>query len=139
MRIPNSTTHVRTGTNMTPLVDVVFLLIVFFLVSSHLARQESRLPVRLPTADTYDPVDPEKAPLTVSIDDQARLLVAGNVVDETALGTILADFAAESGGPPAIRIRSDGRVPYQYAEPVLRLAAEAGIADAAIAVREREP
>ena len=36
--------------NMAPLIDVVFLLIIFFLVSSHLAQQEVQLELDLPTA-----------------------------------------------------------------------------------------
>ena len=36
--------------NMTPLIDVVFLLIIFFLVSSHLAQRETQQELALPTA-----------------------------------------------------------------------------------------
>ncbi len=35
---------------MTPMIDVTFLLIIFFLVSSHLAKQENFLKLDLPTA-----------------------------------------------------------------------------------------
>ncbi|MGI9472483.1 MAG: ExbD/TolR family protein [Rubripirellula sp.] len=121
---------------MTPMIDVVFLLIIFFLVSSHLARQENRLPLDLPVASTFDPTDPEKAPLTISVDDQANWLVSGDVVDLKTLRLILADLRTRMGAEAAIRIRTDGAVQYQYVEPVLREAALAGVTDAAIAVRE---
>ncbi|TWT53444.1 biopolymer transport protein ExbD [Rubripirellula amarantea] len=122
---------------MTPMIDVVFLLIIFFLVSSHLARQENRLPLDLPTAGTFDFADPAKAALTISLDDQARTLVAGNVIDTGGLRLVLNDLVAREGSDAAIRIRVDGQVQYAYVEPVLREAALAGVTDAAIAVREK--
>ncbi len=136
MQIPNSTIRSRAHANMTPMIDVVFLLIIFFLVSSHLARQENRLPLDLPLASTFDTVDPEKAPLTISIDQEARLRVAGKFVDIESLRTILADWSKRSGDGAAIRVRTDGQVQYQFVEPVFRAAAGAGITDAAIAVYE---
>lgn len=136
MKIPSSTSHPSAAANMTPMIDVVFLLIIFFLVSSHLARQENRLPLELPLASKFDSVDPEKAPLTISVDDQARFRVGGNVVDLDRLKSILADWSETAGSNAAIRIRTDGRVQYQYVEPVLREAALIGVTDAAIAVRE---
>lgn len=136
MQVPNSSHRRSVGANMTPMIDVVFLLIIFFLVSSHLARQENRLPLELPVASTFDPTDPEKAPLTISVDDQANWLVSGDVVDLETLRLILADLRITKGSDAAIRIRTDGGVQYQYVEPVLREAALAGVTDAAIAVRE---
>jgi biopolymer transport protein ExbD len=136
MQVPNTSNRRSVGANMTPMIDVVFLLIIFFLVSSHLARQENRLPLDLPVASTFDPVDPLSAPLTISVDDQARWLVAGDVVDLADLRSILADLRNQMGPDAAIRIRTDAAVQYQYVEPVLREAALAGVTDAAIAVRE---
>jgi biopolymer transport protein ExbD len=136
MHIPNNSHRRSVGANMTPMIDVVFLLIIFFLVSSHLARQENRLPLDLPLASTFDPIDPERAPLTISVNQAANWLVAGKEVDLASLRSILADLPARTGSSAAIRIRCDGTVQYQYVEPILREAALAGVTDAAIAVRE---
>lgn len=121
---------------MTPMIDVIFLLIIFFLVSSHLARQENRLPLDLPLASTFDPFDPERAPLTISVNQQAQWLVGGKVVEVTELRAALTDLLQRQGTDAAIRIRTDGAVQYRYVEPILREAALIGISDAAIAVRE---
>jgi biopolymer transport protein ExbD len=137
MQVPNTSNRRSVGANMTPMIDVVFLLIIFFLVSSHLARQENRLPLDLPLASTFDPLDPQSAPLTISVDEGANWLVGGKVVDLTALRSILADLRNQMGSDAAIRIRTDAAVQYQYVEPVLREAALAGVTDAAIAVREQ--
>ena len=94
------------------------------------------MPLELPVASTFDPVDPEKAPLTISVDQQAQWLISGKVVDLPLLRSILDDLRARMGSDAAIRIRTDGTVQYQHVEPLLREAAMAGITDAAIAVRE---
>ncbi len=121
---------------MTPMIDVVFLLIIFFLVSSHLARQENRLPLDLPVATTFDPSDPEKAPLTVSVNAAGDWLVGGDVVDLDSLKAALTSHRAKAGSTAAVRIRSEGTLQYRFVEPVLREAALAGLNDASIAVRE---
>ena len=121
---------------MTPMIDVVFLLIIFFLVSSHLARQENRLPLNLPIAATFDAFDPTKAALTITLDKEAKTRVAGNVVDEATLKRFLRDLTLKEGRSAAIRIRVDGQVQYSYVEPVLRAAAIAGVTDASIAVQQ---
>lgn len=136
MRVP-STNHRRSvGANMTPMIDVVFLLIIFFLVSSHLARQESRLPLDLPLASTFDPLDPERAPLTISVNEESKWLIRGDEVDLSTLRAVLADLQSRQGADASIRIRTDGMVQYKYVEPLLREAALAGVTDAAIAVQE---
>ncbi|KAA1260751.1 biopolymer transport protein ExbD [Rubripirellula obstinata] len=122
---------------MTPMIDVVFLLIIFFLVSSHLARQENHLPLDLPTAGTFQPNDPDKQALTISLDDAASIRVRGDVVSIQALGLLLAELKAQDGDDAAIRIRVDGQVQYALVEPVLRQAALAGVTDASIAVRDK--
>ncbi|MFM9067032.1 MAG: ExbD/TolR family protein, partial [Planctomycetota bacterium] len=50
MRVPSVYSRADVGINMTPLIDIVFQLLIFFLVSSHLARQETQLPLPLPTS-----------------------------------------------------------------------------------------
>ena len=121
---------------MTPMIDVVFLLIIFFLVSSHLAKQENRMPLDLPKADSFQPLDLDSAPLTISVDQNADVYVAGRIVDMPSLSVILADHAGEQGENASIRIRTDQSVEYRFVEPILREAARARITDASIAVRE---
>jgi len=137
MQVPD-VRHRRTASaNMTPMIDVVFLLIIFFLVSSHLARQENRLPLDLPIASSFGPIDPERAALTISVDANADWRVGGKVVQAEQLAGVLRDHRDRQGRTAAIRIRTDRGIQYRYVEPILRAAARAGITDATIAVREQ--
>ncbi|TWT82645.1 Biopolymer transport protein ExbD [Planctomycetes bacterium CA13] len=138
MKVPQASGRSEVGANMTPMIDVVFLLIIFFLVSSHLARQENRLPVELPVATTFLPDNPERTSLTITVDAETRWRVGGDIVDQSQWKSILVNYRNESGNNASVRLRTDGTVPYQFIEPILRESAIAGISDITIAVREGE-
>ena len=121
---------------MTPMIDVVFLLIIFFLVSSHIARQENRLPVDLPVASTHQNLDPESRSLTVTIDTDAKWRLGGSVADEEMVRAAFVNTLVEDGDGASLRIRTDGVVQYSRVEPLLRMAAKTGIYDVSIAVRD---
>ena len=65
MRVPLSNRRHRLEMNMTPMIDVVFLLIIFFLVSSHLQKQEAHAELDLPTAETGDENTPTFHPVRI--------------------------------------------------------------------------
>lgn len=125
------------GANMTPMIDVVFLLIIFFLVSSHLAKQETRPPLDLPIAGAQQPDDPSATGMTVNIDADQTIWVAGAAIDTPRLVALLQAHVDKHGGAAALRIRTDRSVPYAVVQPLLREAARAGIAQIAFAVRQR--
>ena len=118
------------------MIDVVFLLIIFFLVSSHIARQENRLPVDLPVANRFQNVDPESMSLTITIDTDGGWRLGGSIVDDSALDQALTEALARDGSSASLRIRTDGVVPYRRVEPILRTAARVGVFDVSIAVRD---
>lgn len=136
MKIPDQQSRPFTGANMTPMIDVVFLLIIFFLVSSHLARQESRLPVDLPVASTHNPLNVDPVSLTITVNRDRQVLVAGRIVEASDLEVILAEVARRDGEAASIRIRTDGEVPYGNIEPILKASATAGLLDLKLAVKE---
>lgn len=122
---------------MTPMIDVVFLLIIFFLVSSHLAKQETRLPVDLPVASSAVGNDMEIAPLTIHVDANSQWHIASREIDLLALRTAIGEYK-NSSSRPSIRIRTDRNAPYDSIEPLLRESAQAGVTDVRIAVLTEE-
>lgn len=139
MRIPTRTSSRTLGLNMTPMIDVVFLLIIFFLVSSHLARREQRWELPLPQAATGQKL-PEDTPaqLTVQVLADGRLYVAGRHVAPADLETLLADRRQVHGAALAVRVRADRNVPYRQVEPVLVACSRAGIWNVSYVVQPRE-
>ena len=114
--------------NMTPMIDIVFLLIIFFILSSHFARQETQLELALPEAAsgqeaTFD----ETRRLIVTVMPDGQLQLAGAAVDAAQLEQRIAYESQQSGGDLEVRIRSDRQAPYRQIEPILVACARAGI------------
>ena len=121
--------------NMTPMIDVVFLLIIFFLVSSHLAQQESQYELDLPLAVSGSTPPPsERRPVTVSVLADGSVMVAGHSVNAAQLEVRLRNEAARVGSDLEVRIRTDRSVPYRTIEPVMVACARAGIWNVKFAV-----
>jgi biopolymer transport protein ExbD len=127
MRLPVQARRGDIGINMTPMIDIVFLLVIFFLVSSHLAKQEVQLALPLPVAETglAEPEMPRHR-VALNVRHDGSLLLAGRSIREDELPARLRGVRAEEDHAE-IRIRSDRRVPYRFVEPILRACAEAGI------------
>ena len=123
---------------MTPIIDVVLLLIVFFLVSSHLARQETQLQLDLPVADSGREIDDDRGTrVTINIASSGQVLLAGGAVASSELERRLLVERKRSGPELEVRIRSDRSVPYRIVEPILRACARAGIWNVTFAVTKR--
>ena len=125
MRVPSH--HSRTGLefNMTPMINVVFLLIIFFLVSSHLAQQETQVELVLSDAKTGEVL--KRVDLTINIKRDGVIWLGGKQVDEKELHRMLGVEIKRIGGDLDAHIRADRRVEYKYIEPILLACAKTGI------------
>lgn len=112
---------------MTPMIDVVFLLIIFFLLSSHLARQEAQLPLPLPIAESGQRAIDQEARVVVNLRLDGTIIVSGNSVSADELQSYLQQRMGRVGQDLQLRVRSHREVPYQYVKPVLLAAARAGL------------
>jgi biopolymer transport protein ExbD len=125
---------------MTPMIDVVFLLIIFFLVSSHLARQESQVAVDLPDAASSDrPEEEDVRRVIVNVLSETQILVGSQPIEPARLETLLnyeshRTQGAGSNRPLEVRIRTDRSVPYRAVEPILLACARSGIWNVKFAV-----
>lgn len=142
MRPPTSSARAGLGINMTPMIDVVFQLIIFFLVASHLARQETQVAVDLPTAASGHQEDeqPELRRVVVNvlpgIGTDGRVQVGGRLLTHTELDAMI-QYESRSGDRGLeVRIRSDRRMPYRAVEPILLSCARAGVWNVTFAVVE---
>lgn len=97
--------------NVTPLVDVMLVLLIIFMVTAPLLT--AGVPVNLPDSRAKA-LDQEQEPVQVSLDEQGRIFVGENEVTEAILGDVLAEVAA--GGDPAnprqVFLRADRALDY---------------------------
>lgn len=139
MRVPTTIGRSDIGINLTPMIDVVFQLIIFFLVSSHLVKQEAQMALPLPVADSGQKAAEEAGKrVTLNVLSDGSLVLAGRHVVSDELGPRLRDLAVRQQAPLEIRIRADRTVPYRFVEPALTACARAGLWDVKFSVYRSE-
>jgi biopolymer transport protein ExbD len=109
--------------NLTPLIDIVFLLLVFFMLTSHFVQEQS-LNIELPVADSGDAVG-EDSQLEVVIAKDGRLLINDHFVEDETLVEVLR-AALEGREDKQVRIRGDRTSPLGRSVTVLDAARRAG-------------
>ncbi|PCD02352.1 protein TolR [Sphingomonas spermidinifaciens] len=97
--------------NVTPLVDVMLVLLIIFMVTAPLLT--AGVPVNLPESRAKA-LDQEQEPVQVAIDDAGRIFVNDNELTEAQLPDALAEIATANatGEPPAILVRADRTTNY---------------------------
>ena len=109
---------------MIPLIDVVFLLLVFFIYSMFSMTIHRGLPVNLPTASTAT-VD-KKTFITITLQRDGRLFVEDQEVDTHTLSSLLVK-EREKDPDLQVYLRADREVSYHRAVEVMDLVRSAGI------------
>ena len=128
MRIPKYDADRDAGANMTPMIDVVFLLIIFFLVSSHLAQRENQVPLALPDATSGEEgMEVSKPRVTLNVLPDGQWLFSGSPIPSDDLVVRLRQARDRQGKDVELRIRADRNALYERVSPVLTAAAGAGI------------
>jgi len=116
--------------DLTPMVDVVFLLIIFFMLTTTFITVESGLPVDLPEAQT-SVASPSMLP-TVTINTLGEIFFGGIQVSETELGGLLRAELAASGQTTVV-LRADRDVLHGQAVRIMDIIRQAGAERIAIA------
>lgn len=135
MKPPSMTRSRSVSFNVTSLIDIVFLLIIFFLVASHVARSEAVEPVDLPKVT--DPAgDEAETPLRIVITVMAdrSMWVGGRRVLLPQVEQLILSAALESGNQVEVRIRADHAATYLEVEPILLACAQFGVTRVGFAV-----
>ncbi len=141
MQIPRYKSNKKLGFNMTPMIDVVFLLIIFFLVSSHLSKQENQIELQLPIAASADEDPNQQTPrVTINVNAAGDYSLAGRPITADRLSKQFADVIAQKGKDLEVRIRGSRSAPYRAVEPIMLACTKAGIWNVTYAVyREVQP
>ena len=121
--------------NMTPMIDVVFLLIIFFLVSSNMAQQEVTLEVDLPDAASGNrPQDDDTRRIVINVLPENHVQVGTEIVTPARLTDLIRYESLRTEGQLEVRIRADRRVPYGVFEPILMACTQANVWNVSFAV-----
>jgi biopolymer transport protein ExbD len=100
--------------NLTSLIDVVFILLLFFVVTTTFTR-ETALQVDLPEAVNGSPEQNPAKRLDIAISADGNYAINNHVLPKSDLDTLLTALRAESNGDTTLplSISADGKTPHQ--------------------------
>ena len=126
--------------NLTPLIDVVFLMLIFFMVSTTFDR-ETRIKVQLPEASAAQEEKQKKVlPVKITVDAQGRYYVNGEELVNTEFSTLKRTLEKAVEGivnkPPVI-ITADANTPHQSVMTAMDAASRVGMFNMTFSAKQR--
>ena len=128
-----SDNSVMSEINVTPLVDVMLVLLVVFLVTAPLLVQS--IPVELPKTAPAAPI-PDMHHIDVTINAEGTIFLDGAVIEMAALETEM-KRVAQAAHPPQVLIQADHALPYGTVAQILALVQHSGIRQLSMITQER--
>jgi biopolymer transport protein ExbD len=124
--------------NVTPLVDVMLVLLIIFMITAPLMSHKTK--VELPQAN-YDTRDPDKTPptppITIAVTEEGRYFFNDEPVTRELLESRLS-VEAQKVPQPSVNIRGDKTVRYRFINDVVNIAQAQGMRQVGfVATRER--
>jgi biopolymer transport protein ExbD len=110
--------------NLTPLIDIVFLLLIFFLVATRFAQEDRELPVQLPSAANALPMTLEPNELVINVDESGTYVVQGSPLDLSGVERVIRQAVADNPIQQVVVIRGDKNVRLQAAVTLMDMCAK---------------
>lgn len=122
--------------SLTPLIDVVFLLLIFFLVATKFAEEERELDVMLPEASEARPLTEKPREMFINVDAEGRYFVTGKVLTLEELSPVLKAVWVNNPARASVIIRADRRCRWQHVVAAMNACLEANIRDYRVTTQE---
>ncbi|NWK56328.1 biopolymer transporter ExbD [Verrucomicrobiaceae bacterium N1E253] len=125
---------------LAPMVDVVFLLLIFFIATMQYSQSERELNVSVPVAEEGADARQTVGEIIVNVRENGEVVIDKMVMNKAQLFDKLQRIAAVHKNQ-AIRIRGDGKVEYQKIVEVIDVCQKAGIPNISFAtqVQRKKP
>ncbi|MFH0880016.1 MAG: biopolymer transporter ExbD [Lentisphaerota bacterium] len=116
------------GLNMTPMIDVVFQLIIFFVTTADMENKALETKVRM-AMSPHGPVEMKKDPRTivVDVDNNGKISIARTTISVAVLRSILRKAVAEYGQTTPVVIRGDIKTRHEYIKAIMDACSYAGL------------
>ena len=126
------------GMNLVPLIDVLLILLIFFLVTFSMSQREKDLNISVPAADSGAPKDRQVGEIVVNIARDGVFKVNNQILTDGQLGQRFKDIFAMNK-KQAIIIRADEGTVYKNMFRVLDLCYQSGLHQVSFASRSPDP
>jgi biopolymer transport protein ExbD len=124
--------------NLTPMIDVVFLLIIFFMVGTKFSELERKIGLRVPEVSHAEALTAAPEPRVVNVYRDGRITLDRLPVTLTELTERLAD-ARSQYAQLGVLVRGDAASQFQRVAEVLNACKQAGVEELGISVRPPDP
>ena len=122
--------------SLTPLIDVVFLLLIFFLVTSEFEEEERRIDIVLPTATSAVPMTSKPREIVIDIDEDGIVYLGGQPISGDNLEELLRAAVANNPTNQSAVIRADRATAFQPVVGVMDVCNRAGVSDYTVTTQE---
>lgn len=113
--------------NMTPLIDVVFQLVLFLLVTTRFSQEDRELDVVLPSASEAKPLIAQPKELFVNIDKDGKFFVDGKFMGSEEVKTVMQRAVDNNPVNQFVVIRADKHVEFDSVVTIMDLCNKVGI------------
>ena len=134
MKFPSFSKGGEVGFNMTPMIDVVFLLLIFFMVGTKMSDSERSIALKVPVVSDAAPLTEPPNSREILVYEDGRIELDQRTVTIESLREELAAAKREYADLGVI-VRGDAKGAFQNVATVLSACREAGIDDMGISVR----
>ena len=116
------------GFQLAPMIDMTFLLLIFFMVTTKISKEQIKAEIKLPVAShAVIPKDISNRDI-ISIDEHGAYFVGSEPADKKKVADYLKK-RFENFPPLKLYIRADKTTPAKKIKEVMKMAAEAGAVD----------
>ena len=127
----------RTGIQLAPMIDVVFLLLIFFIVLWNYARFETEIDISVPAASAGENPERTIGEIVVNVKKEGGIIIEG--IERTELETLEMFKSIVSAYPDqALILRGDKEASFDHIVKVLNLCKEANIWNISFATSQPE-
>lgn len=111
---------------LTPIIDMVFLLLIFFLVATTFQQTERELSIALPDSEAAGPITMQLREIVINVTGDGSIVVSGRAISLEDLRTIVGE-AVTANAEQKVSVRGDRDVSYGTVARVLDVCKAAGV------------
>lgn len=125
MLLGKDTSDEGIGIDLTAIIDMVFLLLIFFLVATTFQQTEREMRIALPAAEAAGPISAALREIVINVDAAGTIVVSGRTTSHEDLRALVSE-AVRLNPDQKVSVRGDRSVPYGTIAAVLDICKAAG-------------
>ena len=123
----NSSGGAMADINVTPLVDVMLVLLIIFMITTPLMNHKVKVQLPVAVVEQKEEKKPQLPPVTISVTEAGELFLNDEPATRQAIESRLSVEAQKTPQPP-VQIRGDKTTPYRLINEVVKIAQAQGMA-----------